>query len=203
MGRDFIINGETLVLVKGVGALRSDSPATPVLKELGLAEGGIIISPRFIRQDIHTDDFGSTIPAEVMNLLAEVRISMTLIHTDIEVLEQCIIEAMDGGFIDGGSEGELAGAGALMGRGKDLFGVDPDDRSNDCHYISLNLTSPVLNRPWRFPTAYLADDPVEIPLSATASAYQVTWRAIPYKKSSPTTEATSIGLSLWDHTLDT
>mgnify|MGYP001608992929 FL=1 len=108
MARDFIINGETLVKVKG-----SSSSSISTLSELGLAEKEVTISPRFYHSEMRADDFGPNIPPEVMWMLADVQIAMTLVHFDRAVLEACISESMGGSTFGV----FLAGAGTPMGGG--------------------------------------------------------------------------------------
>lgn len=183
MARDFSINGETLVLVKGMqGTFLSH------LQELGLSDSQIRITPKFSHKDMHADDFGPDIPPDVMWMLAEVQIAMTLIHFDQAVLEAVITESMCGvGF------GVMQAAGTPMGGGVARF-------ANGNHYVGLNLTSPVLGKPWRFLTSLLTGPPVEIPLGVEASIVQLNWRAIPYAP--PTAELLSAGKVLFDRTLD-
>src|SRR3990167_3573754 len=139
---------------------------------LGLAEGPIVVTPIFKHHDMHTDDFGPDIPADVMWMLAEAHIDMTLIHFDNNVLETCIALAMAGS----GTEGTLIGAGRLMGSAIPLGIV-----SNN--YIELSISSQVLARPWRFPASYLMDQ-MDVPLGTQRTAIKLKWRAIPYVSAS-------------------
>lgn len=220
MGRDFVINGETLVLVKGHNALAGpsdlDGRRRPYLHELGLAEGQITVSPRFIQQDIKCDDFGPSIPAEIMFQLADVTVSMSLIHFDQDVLEYCLSEALcrpvDSNDNINLTSWTLPGAGALMGNGLSLT-----KRGN--YFVSLNLTSPKLGRPWRFPASFLTSS-VTLPLGTRRTVAQLQWRAIPYTILQGVVvpsdsmlddnnvagfpgEIRSRGTLLWDRTLDT
>lgn len=199
MARDFFISGETLVRVKGStnGALQTAS-----VQDLGLAEEGIVITPRFVRKEIFIDEFGPEIPVELMSLLADVTVSMTLIQFDPVVLDACLSEAMGGPAPEGtNTPGNYAGifkaAGSMLGRNSEIF-------ENGCHYISLNLLSPVLNYPWRFFTSTLTDDPVSIPLGTKRSAVALKWRCIPYQLAGNDEENdTSASNGIWDHELDT
>lgn len=173
MSRDFYINGETLVKVKGMGALSDPDldPETAKVWELGLADKGIRVSPKFVHKNIHITEFGPDVPVETLWMVSEVTIEMTLINFDSDVLSRCIRESMGGAT----EEGEFGAAGLPMGGGVDSFEVNH-------HYISLGLTSPVLEEPWRFPYSLLTQDPFEWPLGTKASAVDLVWRAIPYKK---------------------
>lgn len=194
-----------MVKVRGHGALAnlpmSNPVATAKLWELGLAVDEVVISPKWANKDIHCDDFGPDIPVEIMLNLAEVNIAMTLIHYDQSVLNKCVIESMAGGMIVAGSYayGYLPEAGSLMGNGR-MTGT------SGCHFVSLNLLSPVLGQPWRFRRAYLAGNPVQIPLSVKATLVQCNWRAIPnlntnINENTPP-EQSSSGVPLWDNVLD-
>ena len=175
------------------------APAIPTLKQLGLAEGPIVVRPTFKTQDMHTDDFGPEVPADVMLMLAEVNIDMTLIQYDDDVLETCVADAMGGG-----APGVNAGAGTPMGA------MLPVGVSGN-HYISLNISSTVLGRVWRFRASYLTSN-VELPLGTSRTAAKLTWRAIPYVSPERSFANASIltstdflkssGVVLWDHSAD-
>lgn len=182
------MNGEALVKVKG-----SSASAIANVSELGLTSDMIHISPRWVHTDMHVNDFGPEIPPDVQFNLAEVTIRMTLIHFDQAILTACIQEAMAGG-----AEGVLVGAGTPMG------GYNPRFSAN-CHYISLNILSPQLGRPWHFLASYLTSPPLEYPIGTSVSAVPLTWRAIPYPNglALPTTLGIqSAGTILWDHNTD-
>lgn len=191
MARDFIINGETLVKVKGMTGTSIAS-----VQELGLTSDETWIVPHFSHRDLHIDDFGPDIPPEVLWMLSTVTIRMTLVHYDNSILRTCITESMAGG-----TEGTMVGAGTPMGGGADIF-------SDKNHYISLNLLSPNLSLPWRFRSTYLAEPPVEYPLGTGASLVRLNWRAIPYYPPTSVGELSagtayrSTGRVLWDRTLD-
>jgi hypothetical protein len=161
--------------------------AIAIRTELGLAADKISVTPRWKNEDIHVDDFGPFIPPEVLWMLADVNIRMRLIHYDQAALQICLAESMGGsvfGFFapgrpapainQGPIDGLMAGAGSLLGN-------NCAPLASGCHYISLNLLSPVLGVPWRFPTAYLDAQPVVIPLGTEASIVDLSWRAIPYQ----------------------
>lgn len=216
MARDFHINGETLVRVRGGAHLTSglvgNAYAIATVAELGLTSEAIQITPRFFHKDINVDDFGPNIPPEVMYNLADVTIRMTLVHYDKWILTTCVAESMGGASTiqRSGGEGIVRAAGSLMGNNQTHF-------ASGWHYISLNLASPVEEFPWRFPSCYLSEPPINIPLSTEKSAVALTWRAIPYTNQTPTTvvdhyfddrdiiqgsEITSSGAVLWDHQQD-
>lgn len=208
MTRAFQINGETLVRVRG-GAHMS-GVAIGTVSELGLASESIQVIPRFVHKDIKCDDFGPDIAADMMTQLADVTIRMQLIHYDRDVLDICMDESMGGGrggvFIR--NAGVLPPAGTILGGLKPLF-------ASGNHFISLNLASPQLVYPWRFPAAYLTGQPLEIPLGSKSSIVVAEWRAIPYVVPPRVTtlsaasgtmssvgEIQSSGALLWDRTPD-
>jgi hypothetical protein len=194
MSRGYVINGETLLKVKGHNALSVDGAAA--LHELGLMSEGVQISPTFHHRDVAPDDFGPNVPADVQWMLADVRVRGTLVHYDREVLEYCMMESMGGAT----TLGTLAPAGRSLGRGRPAL-------SSGCHYWSLNLLSPVLDRPWRFRTCYLEGNPVEVRLGTGYTGAVINVRAIPYRDPTPSfanydLNLGSSGAVLWDHTLD-
>jgi hypothetical protein len=178
MVRDIQINGECLVSVRG-GAHLSGGPLG-VLTELGLSADDVRIIPRFFHRDQAVAGFGPNVPAEVQWMLSEVYVRMSLVHYDKDALQVCVAEAMGGADITVSpipgltfSDGTLVGAGQSLGRYRPAL-------ASGCHYISLNLTSPVEQLPWRFPTVYLAESPVEYALGTKAQQVQLNWRVIPY-----------------------
>ena len=129
-------------------------------------------------------------------MMAEATISMTLIWWDRTILSACLVNSM--AVPSGFTEGKMAPAGRLMGYGQ-MPGGSPSA------WISLNLTSPQDNYPWRFRTCYLAQRPVEYPLGTKAAAVVLNWRAIPYGQTDglQSKEILSKNAILWDHGADT
>lgn len=228
--RDFTINGASMVKVMG-GAHMSGG-LIYYLTELGLPEGPIHVAPRLVHKDIYVDAYGrdSGVPADVMWIIADVTISMTLSHYNFKALDVCIQESMGGrtlspkGSIDRTAAGfdSMAGlAGQYLNPTGRMMGGGIPHLQSGYHFISLNILSPLLQFGWRFPAAYLAQPPVRIPLGTRASLVDLTWRAIPYwGGSTAATYNTTItynlsgatnplarpfqasGATLWDHNLD-
>lgn len=190
MARDFFINGQCMVWVKG----RADS-SIGNLSELGLTTDQIRVTPVFRHRDIDVNAWGD-VPPEVQFKLAEVRISMTLVHYDSNVLEACVSESMAGAP----AFGQLPTAGARMGNNLPRFAAGG---ANGNHYIGLNLASPVGGRPWRFLTSYLTNTPVDIPIGTDRTAVVCNWRCIPYTQDPWNAGLGSYGAVLFDRTLDT
>lgn len=171
MARDFRINGEALVTVKGGEHLSGFALGS--LTELGLTTDEIRVVPRYYHRDLRVDDYGSDVPAETLGMLADCTVRMTLIHYDDAALSSCLRESAAGGRF-ANVDGRFNPAGTPMGNYCPLF-------ASGCHYISLNVLSPQGDLPWRFPTSYMTGPPVEVPLGTKASAVMVNWRAIPYR----------------------
>lgn len=223
MGRAFYINGPTLVLVKGNGALcLSGSNPFGQLSQLGLAVDDVRVFPVFRHANVTVTDFGPDVPVETLWMVAEVNITMNLVHFDEYVLSAWMTETMGGGVPRVGGVSMLPGTGILPQAGTPMGGGKPLFASGN-HYVSLNLASPYLNRPWRFPTTYLTQQPIEISLGTTRSAVRLHVKAIPYifpnsgintyTVSQPATglaggatgvgDISSSGAALWFRTLDT
>lgn len=235
MTRGWQINGGGLVRVKFGGHI-SGTVGTDThfvsglyftnLSELGLTTDSIDIIPKWRHGEIKPDDYGPDIPAELMAYLAEVRIKMTLIHFDRDVLDICIAESMGGQYsVDEGANpnppgfpilpenqrlysggmydgfaGSMIAAGSLIGNGLPLF-------ASGCHFISLNLESPIGNYPWRFPFSTLAEYPIQYPIGSKASEVILNWRAIPYQSpinwtNAPVLPDVPVGGYLTDPSLD-
>lgn len=207
MARDFQINGEAMVQVKGGAhtSLLGPDYRIDTAQELGLSSEQIRISPIIHHHDLRTDSFGPNVPAEVLWMNAEVRISMTLVHFDRKILDTCLAESMGGLPAANLVAGELAPPGMPLGGYKQLY-------ASGCHFMSLGITSPLQDLPYRFIACYLAQNPVEIPLGSERSLVQCNWRAIPYVVPSENEvgggtplpprfkELICSGATLWDHT---
>jgi hypothetical protein len=194
MARDFRINGESLITVKGrQGSLLED------LQELGLTYTDVRIFPRFHHKDVLIDSYGPRMPADVISYGMEALIQMTLIHYDREVLNACLGESVGIDTVQlEVPDGRPSKGGTMLG-GQKAFG------SEDNHFISVTITSPVERHPWRFPTSYVTGEIMEIPLGTKATIIQIIWRAIPYQKvsSSGDEEILPQNGKVWDHTADT
>jgi len=172
MGRGFYILGDTKVTVKGTNLLGGT-------QTLGLCEGPVKVTPRYKHMDIKADDFGGDIPPEVLWMLADATVHMTLVHFDPILLEACLALAM-GNNVDG----KCGGAGMPLGAAGNL--------------LSLGIAG--TNYAWRFPSSYLSERPASWPMGTERSQVELQWRAIPYVGF--TTDIRSLGAVVWDHTLD-
>lgn len=192
MARDLFINGPTLVGVKG-----SVSTALANLIGLGLSDMPIRVSFNGRHMDVNVDAYGGEIPMEIQYKLTDVVIAMTLMHVDMDVLRVCLAESMGG--MGAAGDGVLPIPGARLGNNAALFAATN-------HYISLNISSPVGNLPWRFKHCYLMGNPLEIPLGTERSIITVAWRCIPYTTdpyaAGGTVGGGTLNYPLWDHTLD-
>ncbi len=202
--RDFQINGESMVRIK-FGShmsgrvidsyLISGYPSN--LYDLGLSVDQIKIAPTFHHVEQKSDDFGPNGVPETRWEIADCRIDMDLVHYDPDVLDACMVESMGGGIIvPVGSPlippttAGIVGfnnapqnsffAGVLPSMGTPMGGNFPPLSSGN-HYMSLSILSPQGNYPYRFPTAYMPSNPLEIPLGTNKSIVRLSWRAIPYR----------------------
>ncbi len=166
--RDWLINGETMVYVRGGEHLASGAGGSKT--ELGLSFDEIKVIPKYIHRDVHVDDFGPEIPAEVLSMLAEVNVRMTLSHFDNLMLR--IIQAESLGSFN--NDGIMPPAGTPLGQNKELY-------ASGCHYMSMQLASPQFGEPITFKTGYLAMQPVVLPLGTSYSKVDLNWRFIPYR----------------------
>ena len=171
MPRNFYIMGACMVLVKGCS---SNFPITGVT-QLGLTDGPIHVSLKHYHKDIYVDDFGDRAPPEVLTMLGEATITMTLTHFDSTVLGACIAEAQQGG-----TEGTFGECGQPMGSQQPLF-------SANNHFISVNIQTDVFSsaQDWRFRACYLADTPYQWQLGTSRSLVSLNWRCIPYFSQQP------------------
>lgn len=189
MARNWFINGETMVFVKG----RADS-GIGTLQELGLAADQIVITPTYYHKPINVDAWGGANgpPAEVQVFLASVTVRMALIHLDRSILDICEALSLGAGVVN---PGVLPRAGALLGNNVARFAAGNN-------YVGLNLSSPVGNKPWRFYFAYLTGPPFSFPLGTEKSIVQLNWEVIPYTRDPYNSGSGASGQVLWDHTLD-
>lgn len=196
MARDFVINGETMVAVKG----RTDS-AIAGLTNLGLSVDQVVITPFFRQDEIRVEAWGDA-PVDVQFQLASVNVSMTLVHFDPAVLDECVRLSMAGAP----TEGTTNRAGQRLGNGLARFA--PASANPGTGYqggnnlIGLNLSSPVLNKPWRFLFSYLGAQPYMFPLGTRRSMVRLSWTAIPYTTDPYNGGLGAYGAVIWDHNTD-
>lgn len=196
MSRSFQIPGECMVLVKG-----NVNSSIASLSQLGLSEDSVNVSYSYKFTDIKVNAWGNgSVPPEEQCFLAEVTVSMGLVHFDPVVLAECVRLGLAGAPV----EGQMPRTGALMGNGAARFAAGNN-------YIGLNLTSPVANLPYRFWYARLANDPFKAPMGTERQVVSLNWRIIAYSNdpwgggtAQPNTVAGtgSLGAVLWDHVLD-
>lgn len=148
---------------------RSDS-AIATTTALGLSDVGIRITLNTRYDDIMVDAWGQEVPVDVQTMLSDAQINMTLVHFDRGVLDVVLALSMGGGGI---SIGQVVSAGQRLGQGLPIF-------SPGNSLISLNLTSPVGNKPFLFPTTYLTGPGMEYPIGTKRSIVNLNWRALPY-----------------------
>lgn len=164
MARQIVVNGEVLLRVKG-----AQGTALANLSDFGLSEAPTVMTFKFVHKDITMDAAGGVVPVEIQAMMSEVLISTTMIQTDLDILEELMRLAMGGGA----QFGQTGRAGTLMGGGVARF--QPGYK-----FVGLNLTSPVLNRPWRFFHTYLMSPMGAWPIGTEKSVIPVTFRAVAY-----------------------
>jgi len=200
MGREYYINGESLVQVKvgghaaGMVDGTSPIPASSGIYELGLAAEDIRMQFNFKYIDQKYSEWGTDIPVDVMWNLSDVIISMNLIHFDSSVLDFCFAEAMGGAIGPlpvGDPIGNFYDAGQALSPFGSMLGNNAPLGDSGCHFIGLSILSEQEGRPWNFPSAYIIN-PV-FPLGTKTSIAQVNWRAIPYSPYTVSQFATASG----------
>lgn len=186
MSRDYYVAGPVLVKVR--------LPGEASAGELGLTSESIRISLTFNHYEYKVDDygnagaFGGRVPCDTAWMLATADINMTLVHFDRVILGSCVTQSMAGG-----TQGTMESAGTPMGG---------DGTGDTYHYISLNLIASEVDADnWHFPTAYLTESPLEIPIGSERSLIVMKWHAIPYAPFT-TTEIQSASKILYDFSPD-
>lgn len=204
MARSYTIYGEHIVKIYSGSTNFTFTETSGQIVELGLTDNITRIQPIFHHQDIHVDDFGNKAPAEVMSMMAECRIEMTLVHYDPTVLSCCLWDAKgfngigtDLGF-EALNEGACGAAGTLMGGGRDVG--HEDNRYSELFLIFPKTDEVTMSQrqPYVFHACYLDSRPLEIPISTERSLVKLSWRAIPYDTfASGSNEIRSSGSIIW------
>lgn len=188
MARDFFINGECLVSIRGAAGT-----AIAAATELGLADSPITVTPNFKHQDIAVDTFGGAKgpPPEIQYFLSDVTVSMNLVHFDRTVLDEVWRLSMGGAT----TIGTLPRAGSRMGGNVARYAAG-------WNFVSLRLTSQVGNKPWHFRSAYIVagGGGGGFPLGTERSVVPIQWRVVPYVQDPWGAGAGSSGVVLWDYT---
>ena len=185
MARDFLIAGESLVLVKG-----NAGTGISALSELGLSQSPIQVTYETKYAPLTVDAWGQS-EVDVQFMGGAMNVSMNLIHFDPAVLAVCI--AMSQGAAP--LEGTIGRAGQRLGNNSARFALTNS-------LIGLNIVSPVANLPWRFYFAYMRDPPVQWPLGTEKSVLTVNFRVIPFSVDPYGGGTGSYGYRLFDRILD-
>ncbi len=186
MGRDYFVNGESMVFVKG-----SAGSGIAALSQLGLSSDEIRITQNFRHEEINLDAWGGLVPNELQVMLFDVQVSINLIHFDPVILEVCETESLGGAP----AIGSVARAGVRLGNNLPRF-------ANGNHFIGLNIASPVGQKPWRFYSAFMTGNPVTWPLGTGKSIVSTNWRAIAYQPDPWGGGTGAQGAVIYDHTPD-
>lgn len=187
MARDYYINGETMIYIKGA----VDS-AYPEVTELGLCEQPIRVSVEYRHLDIQVNAYGHVAP-EKQAMGAMAKVYMSLVHFDPAVLRFLISQSVGGAP----SPGTLGHAGNRMGNGVARYG--PGWR-----YVGMSVVSALTAGdpnivPWTFYCGVLANNPLEWPLGAERSVITATFDILPYSLDPWNGGNGSYGVRLWDH----
>ena len=167
-------------MIYALGGKHLSGQALGSVSELGLCSDQVKITPTFTHEDIQCNDFGPKAPPDVMARLADVRLQMTLIHYDEDVLDALMNESTGGGsYFQVLGNNFLHPAGMLAPNGTPLGGGRPMYMSGN-HLVSIGVTSPDLGKSYTFVSCYMDEQPCVIPLGSEASQVEVTFRAIPY-----------------------
>jgi hypothetical protein len=187
MARDFFIHGENMVSVKGM-----TNSTIASLTELGLSEQAVKVSLDFKNRDITLNAWGDqSVPADVQHMLAMATVTLSLIHYDTAVLDECIRLSMGGPA----AVGLVSSAGRRLGNNLARFAAGN-------RFISVNIASTVGAKPYRFYYCHLINT-ADFPSGTERQVVAVTFRAIPYTTDPWGGGLGALGSVLWDHTLDT
>jgi hypothetical protein len=199
MTRQYHIEGEVMVAVVGYDTLLSTGA------NLGLADNSIEIEIDIRHGDIHTDDWGNEIPAELMAKLGQVFITMTLVHFDPSALGDCVALSLGAtsttptGLPTDLPDVSVGPYGQLMGRGSFLSSLTP----TKANYVRMYLIPARRGQtPTRILACTLTGPPIRIPIGTVRSLVQLKWRAIPYGEFNDDNELISAGTTILDHTAD-
>lgn len=182
MARDFKIGGEAMVYVRGRAGTGIAN-----MQELGLSSDEISVSPQFLNEPINLDAWGNA-PADVQTFLAQVSITINLIHFDRDILDICLNESLGGAS----AIGKLVRSGTRLGGGAALY-----DATNK--FISLGIASPIEGKPWRFFTCYLDKQPATFPMGTRKQIVRTNWTCIPYTVDPWNSGSGATDALLWDH----
>lgn len=164
MPRNFYINGESMITVVG-----PPTSAIATATQLGLAPDPIRVTLIEHSKPLIVDAYGQDNIVDEQVFGGDALINMTLVHFDPVILAECVRLAWPSST----AEGQLGRAGTRRGNG-----VAPQTAGSSM--INLNISSPVAGLPYNFPTTWLADHPVMIPLGTEKSLVQLIWKANAY-----------------------
>ncbi len=186
MARQYFINGETMITVKG-----NATSLIATVQELGLSQDAISVTEDYNHDDIAVDAYGNTNginPPDQQIFGAQVVVKMNLVHYDVLILQECVRLSMGNAPV----EGQLSRAGTLMGGNQPLYGT-----ANN--FISVGISSPVGGIPWTFLSCYLFQRPVTYPLGTKRSIVDLLWRGIAYSVDPWNGGTGSQGVPLYTH----
>lgn len=181
MARQYVVNGETLIQVKG----HSNSSISS-LSNLGVTSGPINVIVQDSVDDILTDPTGKATPIDAQTMGGIATISFSLLHFD-----RAILDAIYALSVGGTAPGTMGRAGQVMGNGLARL-------ASGWLFFGMNLTAPVAGSGWNFKACRLGDQ-YSFPLGTERSVVGVTIKAIPYVADPASGLALAV---LYNNTLD-
>lgn len=189
MARQYYINGETMISVKGnVNSLIANTT------QLGLSQDAIQVREEFLQDMIGVDAYGNPDghpnPPDMQVFGGYAVFKTNLVHYDPLVLQECIRLS----FGNAPAEGQQARAGTLYGNNVPLYGA------GNC-YITVGISAPIGGIPWTFVSCYMTERPFVYPLGTKRSIVEVEWRAIAYSVDPWNSGTGSQGVPVYNHVL--
>lgn len=162
MARSFVVQGETLIQVKGHA-----NSSIASLSNLGVTDSPIQVTMHDNVDDIITDPTGKMTPIDAQTMGGFATINFSIVHFD-----RAILDALYALSVGGSAPGTMGRAGQVMGNGLARL-------ASGWLFFGMNLTAPVAGSGWNFKACRIADS-YSWPLGTERSAVAVQVKAIPY-----------------------
>ena len=194
MTRAYQVFGEFIISVSG-GQFSGK-------QELGLTSDPWRLHPRYVHRDVTTDGFGPVVPVETLWDMADALVSLTLVHYDQGILDQCMRAAMGGGGYDAGNPGGGGAMDGFLGQAGRPMGLGAALGSTENQYTTVYIepTADGTILPYRFRACYLDGRPLEVPYGSERSLVKLNWRCIPYQPLTAAEISSVNGVPIWDRT---
>lgn len=164
MARDYFVNAETMVSVKG-----NVNSSIAAVQQLGLSDTQVRITLNLHHLPIHVNAF-LDVPPEYQFSLGEAMITTSLVNFDRAYLDECWRLSMGAPT----TVGTMPRAGTRMGGGVARFAAG-------WNFISLNFSSPVGGKPINFLNTFMTGPASEFPLGNERSVVVCQWKATLYQ----------------------